>query len=203
MRILHYIDTSEVVLKDLLKLFLRICWSCNLEFACSLLFFVCLSPAPSSQHNLIWLEINYSFRSLSVSRFCSLFDFSCFRVKESLIACQTLGTWSCSSFCHDTIPYMYLFGYGFILCRWVDNHLVHILSPNIYRNPSEALESFEYITSNGKIISGTFLAIRLFWYHIYYQMSLLHSCWKFKLGWVWYSILQIDKKLLVFAHLKI
>ncbi|KAK1404119.1 Prostaglandin E synthase 2 [Heracleum sosnowskyi] len=32
---------------------------------------------------------------------------------------------------------------------WVDNHLVHMLSPNIYRNTSEALESFEYITSNG------------------------------------------------------
>lgn len=39
-------------------------------------------------------------------------------------------------------------------CRWVDNHLVHVLSPNIYRNTSEALESFEYITSNGKIICG-------------------------------------------------
>ncbi|GAA0171221.1 reductase [Lithospermum erythrorhizon] len=32
---------------------------------------------------------------------------------------------------------------------WVDNHLVHILSPNIYRNPTEALESFEYITKHG------------------------------------------------------
>ncbi|KAM6592421.1 hypothetical protein CsatA_000124 [Cannabis sativa] len=33
--------------------------------------------------------------------------------------------------------------------QWVDNHLVHMLSPNIYRNTSEALESFDYITSNG------------------------------------------------------
>lgn len=33
--------------------------------------------------------------------------------------------------------------------RWVDNHLVHVLSPNIYRNTTEALESFDYITSNG------------------------------------------------------
>ncbi|GJR40990.1 prostaglandin E synthase 2-like protein [Tanacetum coccineum] len=33
--------------------------------------------------------------------------------------------------------------------RWVDDHLVHMLSPNIYRNTSEALESFDYITSNG------------------------------------------------------
>ncbi|KAJ0969922.1 hypothetical protein J5N97_022799 [Dioscorea zingiberensis] len=33
--------------------------------------------------------------------------------------------------------------------RWVDDHLVHVLSPNIYRNPSEALESFDYIASHG------------------------------------------------------
>ncbi|KAH7849314.1 hypothetical protein Vadar_016153 [Vaccinium darrowii] len=33
--------------------------------------------------------------------------------------------------------------------RWVDNHLVHVLSPNIYRSPSEALESFDYITTQG------------------------------------------------------
>ncbi|XP_022962570.1 prostaglandin E synthase 2-like, partial [Cucurbita moschata] len=32
---------------------------------------------------------------------------------------------------------------------WVDNHLVHVLSPNIYRNYKEALESFNYITSHG------------------------------------------------------
>ncbi|XP_043711342.1 prostaglandin E synthase 2-like isoform X2 [Telopea speciosissima] len=34
-------------------------------------------------------------------------------------------------------------------CRWVDSELVHVLSPNIYRTASEALESFDYITSNG------------------------------------------------------
>lgn len=33
--------------------------------------------------------------------------------------------------------------------KWVDNHLVHILSPNIYRSTSEALESFDYITTHG------------------------------------------------------
>jgi len=33
--------------------------------------------------------------------------------------------------------------------RWVDEHLVHILSPNIYRSASEALESFDYITTHG------------------------------------------------------
>lgn len=33
--------------------------------------------------------------------------------------------------------------------RWVDDHLVHVLSPNIYRTTSEALESFDYITTHG------------------------------------------------------
>ena len=33
--------------------------------------------------------------------------------------------------------------------QWVDNHLVHVLSPNIYRNVPEALESFDYITTQG------------------------------------------------------
>ncbi|KAK7352230.1 hypothetical protein VNO80_17649 [Phaseolus coccineus] len=33
--------------------------------------------------------------------------------------------------------------------EWVDNHLVHVLSPNIYRNVPEALESFDYITTQG------------------------------------------------------
>ncbi|KAH9604372.1 hypothetical protein KSS87_003184 [Heliosperma pusillum] len=32
---------------------------------------------------------------------------------------------------------------------WVDDHLVHVLSPNIYRTTSEALESFDYITTHG------------------------------------------------------
>ncbi|KAI3754726.1 hypothetical protein L1987_54515 [Smallanthus sonchifolius] len=35
-------------------------------------------------------------------------------------------------------------------CRWVDDHLVHMLSPNIYLNTSEALESFDYSASNVK-----------------------------------------------------
>ncbi|GAQ83873.1 Glutathione S-transferase family protein [Klebsormidium nitens] len=32
---------------------------------------------------------------------------------------------------------------------WVDDYFVHLLSPNIYRTPSEALEAFDYITTNG------------------------------------------------------
>lgn len=34
-------------------------------------------------------------------------------------------------------------------CGWVDNKLVHVLSPNIYRTTSEAVESFDYITNKG------------------------------------------------------
>lgn len=38
--------------------------------------------------------------------------------------------------------------------EWVDQHLVHLLPPNIYRTPNEALESFNYITNT----SGNFSA---------------------------------------------
>ena len=33
--------------------------------------------------------------------------------------------------------------------EWVDAKLVHTLPPNIYRTPSEALKSFDYISSVG------------------------------------------------------
>ncbi|KAG9442777.1 hypothetical protein H6P81_018631 [Aristolochia fimbriata] len=33
--------------------------------------------------------------------------------------------------------------------KWVDDHLVHVLSPNIYRSTGEALEAFDYITQHG------------------------------------------------------
>ncbi|KAL4187377.1 hypothetical protein AMTRI_Chr09g38750 [Amborella trichopoda] len=36
---------------------------------------------------------------------------------------------------------------------WVDDHLVHVLSPNIYRSTSEALESFDYITEHSNFTS--------------------------------------------------
>ncbi|URD94676.1 Glutaredoxin, partial [Musa troglodytarum] len=32
---------------------------------------------------------------------------------------------------------------------WVDDHLVHVLSPNIYRTTSEVLESFDYMSKHG------------------------------------------------------
>ncbi|KAL2895365.1 Prostaglandin E synthase 2 [Bienertia sinuspersici] len=40
---------------------------------------------------------------------------------------------------------------------WVDSHLVHVLSPNIYRTAGEALESFDYITSHGKSLKFGFM----------------------------------------------
>lgn len=32
-------------------------------------------------------------------------------------------------------------------CRWVDDRFVHVLTPNLYRTPTEALHSFDYMTS--------------------------------------------------------
>ncbi|XP_078502742.1 prostaglandin E synthase 2 [Lissotriton helveticus] len=34
--------------------------------------------------------------------------------------------------------------------RWVDDRLVHLISPNVYRTPGEALASFDYIVRVGK-----------------------------------------------------
>ncbi len=33
--------------------------------------------------------------------------------------------------------------------KWVDDHLVHVLSPNIYRTPSEAFQAFKYFSRVG------------------------------------------------------
>ena len=41
-------------------------------------------------------------------------------------------------------------------CRWVDDHLVHLLPPNIYRSPGEALQAFDYITAT----SGDFSLVQ-------------------------------------------
>ncbi|XP_005992142.1 prostaglandin E synthase 2 [Latimeria chalumnae] len=38
--------------------------------------------------------------------------------------------------------------------KWADNWLVHLISPNVYRTPREALASFDYIVHEGKF--GTF-----------------------------------------------
>ncbi|KAM0853512.1 hypothetical protein ACQ4PT_051011 [Festuca glaucescens] len=44
--------------------------------------------------------------------------------------------------------------------RWVDEHLVHVLSPNIYRTTSEALESFDYIANNGNFSFSERFAVK-------------------------------------------
>ena len=32
---------------------------------------------------------------------------------------------------------------------WIDNHFVHLISPNVYRTRKEALAAFDYFTANG------------------------------------------------------
>lgn len=34
--------------------------------------------------------------------------------------------------------------------KWADDWLVHLISPNVYRTPAEALASFDYIVREGK-----------------------------------------------------
>ncbi|XP_053552220.1 prostaglandin E synthase 2 isoform X1 [Bombina bombina] len=42
--------------------------------------------------------------------------------------------------------------------RWADDWLVHLISPNVYRNPSESLASFDYIVREGNFgtVEGLF-----------------------------------------------
>uniref|UniRef100_A0A803SRK1 GST N-terminal domain-containing protein n=1 Tax=Anolis carolinensis TaxID=28377 RepID=A0A803SRK1_ANOCA len=42
--------------------------------------------------------------------------------------------------------------------KWADDWLVHLISPNVYRSPSEALASFDYIVREGKFgpVEGLF-----------------------------------------------
>lgn len=51
--------------------------------------------------------------------------------------------------------------------------MVHVLSPNIYRNTSEALESFEYITSNGKLVLA--FAIEIIFLPLVLTLILAHA----------------------------
>ncbi|KJH40949.1 glutaredoxin [Dictyocaulus viviparus] len=34
--------------------------------------------------------------------------------------------------------------------QWVDNHFIHLISPNVYRTPKEALETFKWFSEFGK-----------------------------------------------------
>lgn len=42
--------------------------------------------------------------------------------------------------------------------KWADDWLVHLISPNVYRTPKEALASFDYIVREGKFgtVEGLF-----------------------------------------------
>jgi microsomal prostaglandin-E synthase 2 len=43
---------------------------------------------------------------------------------------------------------------------WVDDHLIHLISPNIYRTPSESMQAFEYIADNAKFSTWQRISIR-------------------------------------------
>ncbi|KAG6499994.1 hypothetical protein ZIOFF_039808 [Zingiber officinale] len=55
--------------------------------------------------------------------------------------------------------------------RRVDDHLVHMLAPNIYRTTSEALESFDYIANNGNFTTTERLAVKYAGAAIMYVLS--------------------------------
>jgi microsomal prostaglandin-E synthase 2 len=43
---------------------------------------------------------------------------------------------------------------------WVDDTLIHLISPNIYRSPTESLQAFEYIVDNAKFTAWQRMSIR-------------------------------------------
>ena len=75
--------------------------------------------------------------------------------------------WLAKSVSHNK-QFIWYIDFLYILSRyrWVDDHLVHVLSPNIYRTTSEALESFDYIANNGKILHQLHLRLYFFWFWI-------------------------------------
>lgn len=62
--------------------------------------------------------------------------------------------------CKSVIEAMLFFYFTFVIReemkwrQWADDWLVHLISPNVYRTPGEALESFDYIVREGKF--GTY-----------------------------------------------
>lgn len=44
--------------------------------------------------------------------------------------------------------------------QWVDDHLIHLISPNIYRTPTESLQAFDYIADNAKFTSWQKFSVR-------------------------------------------
>lgn len=43
---------------------------------------------------------------------------------------------------------------------WLDNHLIHLIAPNIYRTPSESLQTFNYIADKSKFSAWQRATIR-------------------------------------------
>jgi microsomal prostaglandin-E synthase 2 len=43
---------------------------------------------------------------------------------------------------------------------WVDNHLIHLITPNIYGTPGESLQTFEYIADNAKFTAWQRFSVR-------------------------------------------
>jgi microsomal prostaglandin-E synthase 2 len=43
---------------------------------------------------------------------------------------------------------------------WVDNHLIHLITPNIYRTAAESLQTFEYIADNAKFSAWQRFSVR-------------------------------------------
>lgn len=44
--------------------------------------------------------------------------------------------------------------------QWVDDHLIHLISPNIYRTPTESLQAFDYIADHAKFSSWQKFSVR-------------------------------------------
>ncbi|GMI91344.1 hypothetical protein like AT5G42150 [Hibiscus trionum] len=56
--------------------------------------------------------------------------------------------------------------------EWVDNHLVNLISPNMYLTVSEALESFDYITTHGNFSFTMRLGVKYVGAAVYYFESM-------------------------------
>lgn len=44
--------------------------------------------------------------------------------------------------------------------KWVDDHLIHLIAPNIYKTPGESLQTFNYITEKSKFSAWERASIR-------------------------------------------
>lgn len=68
----------------------------------------------------------------------SLWEAECWGRALALAQGQRDTLWSC--LCREEMKWR----------QWADDWLVHLISPNVYRTPAEALASFDYIVREGK-----------------------------------------------------